>query len=209
MRRNDMKKKLAVALLALVVAALAAPVAYASLRTGNGTAARATTRAVGDAVCTSGAATTPTAALSDAEAAGLAFMREEEKLAHDVYVLFAEEYGLRAFTNIATSESRHTAAVKQLLDRYSIADPAASPSPGVFTDPALQDLYDELTAQGEVSLDAALRAAIAIEKADIVDLQERLAATTHGDVATVYENLLAASQNHLRAFERLLDRFGS
>jgi hypothetical protein len=197
-----MKKRLGVALLAVVITAVAAPAAYASF------GARGAARAERATTCTAEPAATAATPLTASEAADLAFMREEEKLAHDVYVLFAEKYELRAFTNIAGSESRHTAAVKQLLDRYGVADPAATTAPGAFTDPELQELYDRLVAHGEDSLSAALSAAIAIEKADIADLQARLGTTTHDDVGSVYANLLRASQNHLRAFERLLDRFG-
>ena len=67
------------------------------------------------------------------EIAGLQFMREEEKLAHDVYVTFYQQYGLTIFNNIASSEATHMAAVKTLLDRYGIADPAAGQPIGVFT----------------------------------------------------------------------------
>lgn len=34
--------------------------------------------------------------LTDSEADGLAFMREEEKLAHDLYVAMADQYELRS-----------------------------------------------------------------------------------------------------------------
>lgn len=49
-------------------------------------------------------------------------MREEEKLARDVYLTFGEKWGLTLFTNIAKSEQTHTDAVKTLLDRYEIKD---------------------------------------------------------------------------------------
>ena len=45
--------------------------------------------------------------VSPAEAASLQFMREEEKLAHDVYVTLYEQWGLRVFNNI--SRQRATA----------------------------------------------------------------------------------------------------
>jgi hypothetical protein len=45
---------------------------------------------------------------------------------------------------------------------------------------------------------------VTIEKKDIADLESRIAATDRADLKAVYGNLLRASQNHLRAFERVL-----
>ncbi len=145
-----------------------------------------------------------TSSLSADEIAGLKFMREEEKLAHDVYMTFYQQYGLSIFNNIASSEATHMAAIKTLLDRYGIVDPAAGKAVGVFADASLQALYNQLVAQGRQSLSAALKVGGAIEEIDILDLKERLATTTHSDIQQVYTSLLNASYNHLRAFARTL-----
>ena len=130
----------------------------------------------------------------------LQFMREEEKLAHDVYVTLYEAWDLRLFNNIAASEQKHTDAMAYLLDRYDITDPAAGATPGKFTDIDLQTLYDQLVAQGGRSVADALKVGAAIEEIDILDLQERLAGTDNAGIERVYNNLLAGSENHLRAF---------
>ena len=140
------------------------------------------------------------ATISTEEAADLQFMREEEKLAHDVYVTLYEQWGLRVFDNISRSEQQHTDAVATLLDRYDITDPAAGNALGNFTDADLQTLYDQLVAQGSKSVADALKVGAAIEEINIRDLQERLAATDNAAIDQVYENLLAGSENHLRAF---------
>ena len=140
------------------------------------------------------------ASLTPDEAAGLQFMREEEKLAHDVYVTLYEKWHLSAFNSIAASEQKHTEAVAYLLKRYSISDPAAGNVLGKFTDPDLQALYTRLVAQGSQSVADALTVGAAIEEIDILDLQERMAGTTNADILRVYKNLLAGSENHLRAF---------
>ena len=145
-------------------------------------------------------------ALSADEAAGLIFMREEEKLAHDVYVTLYQQYGLAIFNNIASSEATHMTAVKTLLDRYGLADPAAGSGVGVFENAELQALYNQLIAQGRQSLSAALKVGGAIEEIDILDLKERLATTTasRSDIQQVYTSLLNGSYNHLRAFANTL-----
>jgi hypothetical protein len=149
-------------------------------------------------------ASDPSRPLASTDAAGLQFMRQEEKLARDVYAAFGDIYAVRAFDNIARSESRHMAAIKSLMDIYSVPDPVAADTPGVFADPELTRLYADLTAQGRQSLAGALRAGVTIEQKDIADLQARIAATDRTDLKAVYGNLLRGSQNHLRAFNRLL-----
>ena len=144
----------------------------------------------------------PASDLSPEEAAALLFMREEEKLARDVYNTLYEIWGQPTFTNIAASEQAHMDEIKLLLDRYSLADPALEP--GSFTDPSLQALYDQLVAQGSVSLAEALKVGAAIEEIDILDLQERLAQTDNADLQQVFNNLMMGSYNHLNAFVGVL-----
>ena len=133
-------------------------------------------------------------------AAQLAYLIEEEKLAHDVYVTLGDIWGARIFDSIAASENAHQEQVAALLVAYSVADPRAD-AVGVFTDPALQSLYDDLIAKGSQSLADAVQVGVTIEQTDITDLSEAIAAAP-ADVVTVLQRLLAGSQNHLAAFER-------
>lgn len=142
--------------------------------------------------------------LSTAESAALRYMREEEKLAHDVYVTFYAQWNLSIFQNISQSEQTHANAVKALLDRYGLTDPASSEI-GVFTNPDLQALYPDLVARGSHSLAEALKVAAAIEEVDILDLENHIAQTDHADIQHVYNNLLKGSYNHLRAFVSTLN----
>lgn len=144
--------------------------------------------------------------LSEAEAEGLAYMREEEKLAHDLYLELYDQYGLPVFANIARSEAAHMDAVLSLLETYGLADPAQGMPAGKFTDPALQALYDDLLARGKQSLEEALCVAALVEETDILDLQARLAQTTRADITHTYQNLLQASGSHLRAFVLQVER---
>ena len=144
--------------------------------------------------------------LSIEEEQGLIYLREEEKLAHDVYVSLYQTWGLNIFQNIANSEATHTAAIKTLLDRYGISDPVGSNPVGVFTNPDLQALYTRLVADGSKSLVDALKVGAAIEELDIKDLQTHLAETDNLEIELVYENLMRGSQNHLRAFTSTLER---
>ena len=89
-----------------------------------------------------------------------------------------------------------------MLDRYALTDPALAP--GQFTDPALQALYDQLVAQGNLSLADAFKVGAAIEEIDILDLQTRFAQTDNADIQLAYNNLMNGSFNHLKAFTSTL-----
>lgn len=154
---------------------------------------------------------TPTSidsALTEEEIAGLMWMREEEQLAHDVYVVLGDAWDLRIFDNISSAETAHIEAVSGLLDLYGLDDPAAGNDTGTFTDPALQRLYDQLVEDGSRSPEAALEVGALIEELDIADLAARSAATDAPEISAVYANLERGSRNHLRAFVSQLDSRG-
>jgi hypothetical protein len=149
----------------------------------------------------------PVESLSDAEKEGILYMREEEKLAHDVYLTLYEQWNLPIFDNIARSEQTHTYAVKTLIDKYGLVDPATT-TIGTFSNPEIQELYDNLVNEGSTSLQEALEVGAAIEEIDILDLEEYIAETDNEDIKLVYENLLKGSRNHLRAFVSTIKRQG-
>lgn len=142
------------------------------------------------------------------EIAGLVYMREEEKLARDVYLALYEVWGQPVFQNIAGSEQAHMDSVLALLEQYGVSDPAAGNGPGEFDNPVFETLYEDLVTQGSQSQIDALLVGAAIEDLDIFDLQERLDNTGNEYIIQVYSNLLAGSENHLRAFVSNLERQG-
>lgn len=149
-----------------------------------------------------GGSTTP---LTSAEKASLLEMREEEKFARDVYITLGNLWNQPIFSNIAESEQRHMDAVKNLLDKYGLDDPAAGNDLGEFTDPQFTQLFEQLVAQGQQSLEEALKVGVTIEELDIADLQQLIKQTNKTDIQRVYTNLLKGSNNHLAAFQSQLD----
>jgi hypothetical protein len=141
-------------------------------------------------------------ALTRAEKEGLLLMREEEKLAHDVYAFFANKYNIPIFRNIAKSEVVHQNMVIDLMNRYEIEDPSFEEE-GKFHNKELQELYDQLTAQGTTLIEA-LKIGAYIEELDIRDLKQLMQETENEDILETYEPLLRGSENHLRAFVRNL-----
>lgn len=172
---------------------------------GNGNGSGAANRpGSGTGVCTGTCVTAPQP-LSEAEAASLAFMREEEKLARDVYRRLYAKWNIRSFDRIAESEQRHMDALGRLLERYQLADPAAGNAEGVFKSQELQNLFNQLLAKGEQSVKDALEVGVLVEKTDIADLEKALPAVVNTEVKRVYTSLLNGSMNHLDSFESLLE----
>ena len=134
------------------------------------------------------------------EAEDMLYMREEEKLARDVYLTLDEAWELVPFVNVAASEQKHMDAMLKLLRNYQLPDPAAGNAIGEFTDPELQKLYDKLVDRGLKAPDEALLVGGLIEEVDTLDIQSAIEAATKDDIDAVYENLMCGSRNHLRAF---------
>lgn len=153
--------------------------------------------------------TLPLDDISETELHGLLFMREEEKLAHDVYVYLFAEWGATVFDKISQSEQTHTDAILTLLERYGITDPVGDNPEGIFVNQLLQDLYDDLISIGSSSLESALYVGAEIEEIDILDIQKYVDEVEgNEDIVIVYENLLKGSRNHLRSFIKVIEEQG-
>jgi hypothetical protein len=116
------------------------------------------------------------------------------------------KWNLSIFQSILQSEQKHMDAILELLTVYNIDDPAAAMVAGEFTNSDLQNLYNTLITQGQVSLEQALRVGALIEEVDILDLEDALTQTEKADIVRVYSNLLSGSENHLRSFTSQLSR---
>ncbi len=138
-------------------------------------------------------------AITDKQKSDLLFMYQEEKLARDVYTALSKEHTLPVFSNIAKSEANHMAQVEALLNKYQIKVPKLKD--GEFNDKDLQNLYKKLVTEGKYSLKSALNVGIAIEDKDIADLKEKIKNAPE-DIQFVYKNLLKASENHRKAFDK-------
>ncbi|MGA9163656.1 MAG: DUF2202 domain-containing protein [Thiobacillus sp.] len=153
----------------------------------------------------SAAARTSQSSLSQVEQTDLLFMREEEKVARDVYLKLYESWRLAVFSNIASAEQSHMDALLKLLRTYRLPDPAAGNAIGEFTNPALQSLYDSLMEKGQLSALDALQVGGIIEETDMRDLAGAIDRSDNVDIDTTYESLLCGSRNHLRAFAHNLE----
>lgn len=143
--------------------------------------------------------------ITEQEETSLLYMREEEKLAHDVYMHAYSKYGILAFQNIAESENQHVNAILNLMEIHQIQDPLiGSETPGKFTLPEIQTLYQDVIAKVNLSLEDALLAGMLIEDLDIYDLENALMDIDNASIQRIYQSLQCGSMNHLRAFENLV-----
>ncbi len=135
----------------------------------------------------------------------LQFLREEEKLARDVYLTLYDKWGLSLHNNIASSEQTHMTQVKTIMESLGVTDPVADDSVGAFVNAELRDLYSDLVEFGEESETAALQVGATIEDLDIKDIEEMKSRTSDQSVLNMYSSLQCGSRNHLRSFTSALD----
>ena len=145
--------------------------------------------------------------ISDVEETSLLHMREEEKLARDVYDYLYERWGMRIFNNISSAEQSHMSSIATILQKYNIPDPVLNDDRGSFSDEGMKELYTKLTAMGSNSLADALLVGATIEDLDIFDLQNALLKTDNMDILFIFGNLKKGSENHIRAFTNQLKSF--
>ena len=143
------------------------------------------------------------------QSADLLFIREEEKLARDVYDVLGAQYGTQIFQNIRKSEQGHMEALLPHILRLGLTDPIVDDSTGAFTNPDLTALYETLIDQGDVDLVAALTVGATIEDLDIVDIANAIVRADDAELITTYERLMCGSRNHLRSYTTQLGRQGA
>ncbi|MGB4408478.1 MAG: DUF2202 domain-containing protein [Sphaerochaeta sp.] len=145
---------------------------------------------------------------TSSESEGILYMREEEKLARDVYLALYEKWGIRTFSNIAQAEQTHMDRVGALIEAQGLVDPVTGSQPGEFKNPELAELYASLVELGSKSIQDALIVGAIIEDLDIYDLENYLSETDDPASIAVYTNLLRGSENHMRSFTRQLRWYG-
>lgn len=147
-----------------------------------------------------------TAELTSDEIEFLYAVREDEKLARDIYNSFYSLYASKPMSNIAKAEENHIAAVERLFYFYSINYPAVGEA-GVFADATRQSYYNELISKGTTLLDA-YKAAAYLEEKDIADYEAVLPSITNPNIKLVIEHLIKGSINHFKATLRQIDALG-
>ena len=138
------------------------------------------------------------ATLTAREKDSLIFIWEEEKAARDLYNGLYEKNNMTIFLDLVRSESSHMDQARTVMEKQGLTLPPDEP--GVFQNQTLQEIHDQLLAEGLQSDQDALTVAAIFEEISIVDLEKELLASQAEDVRTVYDGLLAGSRKHLRSY---------
>ena len=144
-----------------------------------------------------------------AQRAALRFVAEQERLAMDLFLDLYNEWGDPVLLDLHTAEQTHRDAVVWLLGKYGLPDPAGGLPSGVYDDPELQALSDDLFFIGTERFTGALTAGAILAEASIDELEYQLDVEVDTwDVEFLYDTLLLAERNHLRLFVWRLERYG-
>lgn len=143
----------------------------------------------------------PSTGLSNTQ---LTQMREEERMARDLYTQLAASSGEAIFTRIAGAEQRHLDAVERLMTSQGMNPEAAGSTVGRYADVDLQSAYTGWLASGSASDHAAYEVGVALEKRDIADLKA-VPAAPGTPAFGVVAMLLAGSEHHLAAFTKAVN----
>lgn len=166
--------------------------------------------------------------ISENEISHLIYMREEEKLARDVYISLGMAYpNTKIFGNISVAETQHACKVCETLNRFDIEDPVTNDNVGIFPDDAFGDYftykYQSLISEGLTSKLDALYVGALIEELDMKDIKTcpdlivntvefiknsddcGLISTKNPAIKSLYHNLIEGSESHLRSFVKQIE----
>lgn len=184
----------------------------------------------GKAVSASSEAETDGIVLDVNEKSHLIFMREEEKLARDVYLTLGTMYpDSIIFGKIDDSEQTHINAVKTILEKYGVDDPNTNDNVGAYTGEDygwyFTEKYNLLVERASISELEALYVGAFIEELDMVDINqcpEVIVETDNGindvsecgkiytdntDIVELYTALLDGSDNHLEGYVKNIEKY--
>lgn len=183
-----------------------------------------------DTVITDSTVPTDGIVLDYNEQTHLAFMREEEKLARDVYTKLSTMYPEHPiFGRIDDSEQRHTDAVKAMIVKYGLEDPNTNDNVGVYTGKDYGWYFTEkfhlLVERASISELEALYVGAFIEELDMMDINQCpqvIVETENGinditecgkiytdntDVSNLYASLLDGSDSHLEGYVKNIEKY--
>ena len=120
----------------------------------------------------------------------LTYAIQDEYLARAEYERIIADFGsVRPFTNIMRAEVTHIKTLLPLFDAYGITAPADEGASHAVAVPSLTDAY---------------QAGVSAEVSNIAMYDTFLEQELPDNVRTVFESLMRASENHLRAFQNRL-----
>ena len=122
----------------------------------------------------------------------LTYAQQDEYLAKAEYAAILKTYGTqRVFSNISRAEDTHIRLLTPILEKYNVTAVTSDTLPSPVIPESLKSAY-AIGVQTEI---------------ENIDMYERfLKADLPADVESAFLQLMRASENHLKAFERNLSR---
>lgn len=145
--------------------------------------------------------------LTECEIEGIVLVREERKLASDLFSELYDTWDFEIFKLISQSEQTYMDEIKELIDKFNIEDPVKDNSRGIFTSPYIKKLYSNLVEKGNKSAYESVRIAATLEDLSIKDLNDLLELSTKKEIITLYNSLRMASIGYIRAISKELKKY--
>ena len=152
--------------------------------------------------------TSTTGLTIDEASQGVKYIYEVEKVARDAYLNFYDKWGTPVQNVVSNSEQNHMDIMKEIIDQYSLGDPAKGRGQGEFSNSDLQQLYYDLIKRGSSSDIDALSTSAMVEEFDILEIRKRTSNLNKNDYISAYSKLMTGSQNHLEIFTAKLKEQG-
>jgi hypothetical protein len=150
----------------------------------------------------------PNGTLNQIEVTDIDYLKEMQKLDSDYYAVIAAQYPRAPIlSNLAISSSTLANADYVIYVRYSITDPE-SDIQGIFSDPKLQQIYNQDLATAAGGLGDAYTAAAQDEDLHIANLVAAMSRTNNQDLIFMYSQQLAEARNNLRQVTQQLRTMG-
>jgi hypothetical protein len=122
----------------------------------------------------------------------LMYAMQDEYLAHSEYELIIDKFGEQnPYVNIMAAEENHIVSLTEIYTAYGLSVP--------------EDISDEYVVIPDSLLEAA-KTGVQAEIDNIAMYERFLGYDLPEDIKIVFESLKAASENHLEAFERQVDK---
>jgi len=188
----------------LLVCIFAAAAGCTSQPSANTVVTPAATSAASDATFNA----LPKADLNATETADIQLLQEEAKFAYDLNsALYGMHTDLPILLNISNAAKVSMKADDVILVRYNIPDPESQKA-GVFTNPSLQQMYNNDLNTGLSSASDALKMSAQFTDMNIADLTAAIGRTDNQDLVYIYKQQLALARNDLRSLSQSLAGYG-
>ncbi|WP_300219197.1 DUF2202 domain-containing protein [Methanoregula sp.] len=150
----------------------------------------------------------PKGELNATETADILLLQEEAKFAYDLNAaLYGMHTTLPLLQDISNAAKVSMKVDDVILFRYDIPNPEKQKA-GIFTNPLLQQMYNNDLNTGLSSAADALRVSAQFTEMNIADLSAAIGRTDNQDLTYIYNHQMAVASNNLRQLSQAMSGYG-